>query len=103
MLPFLSFSCSTHNSENEQKRALRKIAKLAVSISATNFTDRIAVEAFQGTLSPSQFKAQLTASFPLLHLTPKEAGAVMDFFDDDNSGSIEGSEVYHQYYDYDYD
>ena len=46
---------------------------------------------FEGLLDPFAFKQQLQRCFSL-HFTPKELGAVVDHFDKDKNGFIDGSE-----------
>ena len=71
---------------------MEKVGQIALNIHPHSFSDRIAMDSFQGTLTPPQFKHQLERSFAI-QLTGKEAGALMNHFDTDASGTIEGSEV----------
>lgn len=92
MLFFFKPFWADYNSEEDLASGLQKVGKVAMSMNPHSFSDRIAMDSFKGTLNPSQFKHQLERSFGF-HLTQKEAGALMAHFDDDDSGSIEGSEV----------
>ena len=46
---------------------------------------------FEGLLDPVAFKQQMQRTFRV-NFTPKELGAMVDHFDKDKNGSIDGSE-----------
>ena len=78
--------------EEDVASGLDKIGQVAVVFSSEGAMDRISLNAFSGTLTPSQYKKQLERSFGI-YLTPAENKAMVEYFDTDRSGTVEGSEV----------
>jgi len=86
-------SCHIDNdfSEKDKIKALRKIAKAATEYDQSRSVGVDELRVFDGCLTPQQFKEQLKKSFNV-RLNPKELGCLLDRFDGDKDGTINGTE-----------
>jgi Ca2+-binding EF-hand superfamily protein len=77
--------------------ALGKIAECAVNFEIDEI-NRLALQAFQGSsMEPHVFKEQLRKTFHL-NVSPGELGAIIDIFDKDGDGTVDGAEFLNQFF-----
>jgi len=84
--------------DKERERALGKIAKEAEMYNRNAQMDNICLKPFYNVLMrPIDFRNQLLTSFGL-KFSKAELGALMDEFDQDRSGAVDGAEFLHSFF-----
>lgn len=86
-------------SPEERAMALGKVGAVAVSYKARSALARMALRPFENVLlAPVALRDQLRNSFGLT-FTNAELGALMDHFDTDKSGTVDGAEFLHGFFE----
>jgi len=74
--------------DNDYQKAMRKLEKVALFFDAARSTSLVG---FQGLLDPNDFASQLFRCFGI-KVTEKELGSMVNHFDRDSSGTVDGTE-----------
>lgn len=90
MLELTKFKMADQWSEEDKRRALKKIADVAHSHEPSNVGG---LQGFLegGAMTPTQFREQLKRNFQIF-LSPEELGAIFNTFDSDGDGTIDCNE-----------
>ena len=86
--PSVAAKISFDFQEMDYKSAMKKLGRVALFYDPERAQS---TRGFEGLLDPFAFKQQLQRCFSL-HFNPKELGAIVDHFDKDKNGFIDGSE-----------